>query len=79
MPLAATWIQLEITKYVRKTNTIWYHLHIESKTQHKQIYSQNRNRLTDTGNRLVVVGGEGREGWSGRSGVADGHSNKVLQ
>ena len=34
MPFAATWMDLEIIipSKVRKTNTIRYHLHVESKT-----------------------------------------------
>ena len=34
-----------------KTNIIWYHLYVESKKWHNIIYSQNRNRLTDLGNK----------------------------
>ena len=41
----------------RKTNTV-YHLNVESKIWHKYTYLQNRNRLTDTENRLVVAKGE---------------------
>ena len=37
---------------------------MESKIGHKQTYQQNRNRLTDIENRLVVAKGEG-----GRSGI----------
>ena len=39
----------------RKTNTIWYHLYVESKIWHKWTYLQNKNGLTDTENRLVVA------------------------
>ena len=39
MPSAATWMELEtlILSEVRnrKTDTIWYHLYVESKIQHK--------------------------------------------
>ena len=38
----------------RKSNTIWFHLYVESKEQNKQ----NSNRLTDSENKLMVVGGE---------------------
>ena len=41
----------------RKTNTIWYHLRVESKIWPKWTYLQNRNRLTE--NRLVVAKVEG--------------------
>ena len=62
MPFAATWMQLEIIILSkirkRKTNTM-YHLYVESKTWHNWTYLQNRNRLTDTENRLVVAKREG--------------------
>ena len=42
------------------TNTIGYHLYVESKMWHKQTYLQNRNRLKDAENRFVIPwGGEG--------------------
>ena len=47
----------------RKTNTI-YHLYMESKICHKWTYLQNRKRLTDIENRLVVAkwgGGKGKD------------------
>ena len=50
----------------RKTNTIWYQLYMESKIWHKWTYLQNRNRLMDIKNRLVVAKGEG--GGSGMDG-----------
>ena len=63
MPLATTLMQLEIIILCevrkRKTNTIWYHLYVESKIWHKWTCLQNRNRLTDIENRLVVAEGEG--------------------
>ena len=52
----------------RKTNTIWYHLNVESKIWHKWTYLWNRNRHTDIESRLVVAMGEG---WNGRLGLAD--------
>ena len=48
--------------FVRKTNTIWYHLHVEPKMWHKWTYLQNINRLTDIENRLVVARGKGGGG-----------------
>ena len=56
----------------KKDNTIWYHLHVESKIQHQRTDLQKRNRLTDTENRLVVAKGErfGEE-MSGRLRLAD--------
>ena len=63
MPFAATWMQLEIITLTevsqkRKTNSIWYHLYVESKIWHYWTYLQNRNRLTDIENRLGVAKGE---------------------
>ena len=70
----------------KKTNTTWYHLYVESKLGHKWAYLQNRNRLPDTENRLVVVKGEvGRGGKGWEFGISRGKllylewiSNKVL-
>ena len=61
MPFAATWMDPEIIllSQVRKRKTI-YHLHVESKIQHKRTYLQNRKRLTDIKNRLAVAKWEGR-------------------
>ena len=62
MPFAATWMQLEIIILSevsqKKTNTMWYHLYVESKIWHKWTYLWNRNRLTDIESRLVVAKGE---------------------
>ena len=61
MPFAATWMDPKIIILskirTRKTNTVWYHLYVESKIQHKWIYLWNRNRLTDIENRAVVANG----------------------
>ena len=61
IPFATTWMQLEIITLnevrKRKTNTIWYHLYVESKIWHKWTYLWNRIR--DIENRLVVAKGEG--------------------
>ena len=35
-----------------------YHLYVESKIWHKWTYLQNRNRLTDIENKLMVTKGE---------------------
>ena len=44
------------TKSDRKTDIIWYCLYVESKNKvHKWMYKQNRNRLTDTENKLMVT------------------------
>ena len=70
-------------KSERKTNTIWYHLYVESKVWQKWTYLKNRNRLTDIENRLVVVkrvGGEERTGIWGLSDLKLFYiaGNKVL-
>ena len=91
MPFAVTWMELEILILSevrkRKTNTIWYHLHVESKIWHKWTYLQHRNRLMHRENRLVVAKKE--KGESGRDwdfGVSrckllhlEWRSNEVLQ
>ena len=37
---------------------MWYHLYVESKVWHTRPYLWNRNKLTDTENRLVVTKGD---------------------
>ena len=58
MPFAATWIDLEIIILSEvsqtKTNIIWYHLY--DMWNLKKL--QNRNRLTDIENKLMVTKGE---------------------
>ena len=67
MAFTATWMQLEIITPVeisqKKTNTLLYHLYVESKIWHKRTCLQNRNRLVDIENRLVAKSqGEGYMG-----------------
>ena len=71
MPFAATWMDLEIIKLSeicqKKTNSIWYHLYLESKIWHKCTYLWNRNRFTDVDREQTCgcqggAGGE-RMGW----------------
>ena len=47
MPLAATWMDLEISilSEVNQANIVWYHLYVESKKWYKWTYLQNRKRL----------------------------------
>ena len=55
----------------RKTNTVYYHLYVESKKYRQTSEFNNKtNRFTDTENKLVVTGGE-REGRMGKIGVQD--------
>ena len=64
MPFAAIWMDLEIIILnevsQRKTNSIWYHLYVESKKKkrYKWTYIQNRNRPTDIESKLIVIKGE---------------------
>ena len=73
IPSATTWMGLEIIILVevnqkRKTNTIWYHLYVESKTWYKLTYVWNKKRPT----REQTCGGQGEAGWKrGRLGVWD--------
>ena len=46
----------------RKTNIIWYHLYVEPKKKDKWTYLQNRHRITDTENKLMVTKGKGVKG-----------------
>ena len=43
----------------KDTDTIWYHLYVESKIWHKWTYLWKRNKPTDIENRLVIAEGEG--------------------
>ena len=66
-PILVSYFQkaLKIFDKVNKTNIIWYHLQVESKNIYiyKWTYLQNRNRLTDIENKLMVTKEEmGREG-----------------
>ena len=62
MPFAATWMDLEVIILSevnqRKTNIIWYHMQNLKKNRYKWTYLQNRNRLTDLENKLMVTKGE---------------------
>ena len=77
IPLAATWMELEIIILReisrKKTNAIWYHLHVESKMWNKWTYIWNR--IGDRENRLVVARVQGMRG---RDGVKFGISRRKL-
>ena len=49
MPLAATWMDLEIIipSEIGQTEKDWCHLYMESKKWYKWTYLQKRDRLTD--------------------------------
>ena len=53
-----------------KTNTTWYHLHVESKKEYKWMYTQNRNTVTDTENSLGITKGR-RDAGRNKLGVWD--------
>ena len=59
MSFAATWMDLEIIILSEvsqtKTNILLHHLYVESKIWHKWTYLQNRNRLIDLENKLMVT------------------------
>ena len=56
------WMDLEgiILSEICQTNTIWFHLYVESKKTNKT----RRNRFLDTENKLVVAREEGEGGWA---------------
>ena len=66
MPFAATWMDGEVAILNEvtqtKTNTIWYHLYVESKNMYKLTYLLNRNQLTYIENKLTVTKREMRKG-----------------
>ena len=74
MPFAATWIDLEIiilSKVSQKEKDKYHMLSLNMwnlKYDINGTYLQNKNRLADTENRLVVVKGKG---WIGSVGLAD--------
>ena len=46
----------------RKTNTVWFHLSVESEKTNQLSKQASRNRPLYTENKLMVAGGEGGEG-----------------
>ena len=56
----------------RETNTMWYHLDVESKIWHKSTYLWNKNRLTDTETRLWLPRLVGRGGKNWEFGISRG-------
>ena len=75
MSFAATWMQPEslILSEVNQKEKDKYHinhLYVESKIWHKQTYLQNRNKLMDMENRVVVARGGGGSGMDWEFGVS---------
>ena len=64
MSSAATWMDLEIMllSEVGQKENDRYHIYLESKIWHKWMYLQNRNRLTDIENKLMITKKERGEG-----------------
>ena len=76
IPFAAMWVDLDfiIISEVsqRKTNVIWYCLCVETKIWYKRAYLQNRNRLKNIENKLMVTkGGRGGKGYIWSLGLSD--------
>ena len=69
MPFIATMMGLEtlILSEIRKrkTNTIFYHLYVESNIWHKRTYIQKRNKLVDLKKTYGCQLGGGRREWDG--------------
>ena len=74
MPFAAIWLDLEniiLSESQRKTNTIWYHLYVESKDNTSEsIYKTETDSQTQKTN-LCLPKGKGREGGRDKLGVWD--------
>ena len=66
MPFAATWMDIEIVILGEvnqtKTNTICYHLHVESKNMVQVNLFTKQDQVTDVKNNLIVTW-EGRDKW----------------
>ena len=60
-----TWSQPD-----RERPNTWYHLHVESKLQHRWTYLQNRDRLADM-KATRATKRESEEGWIRSLGLAD--------
>ena len=63
MPFAETLVDLEIIILSQKETNIIYHSYVDSKVWYKWTYLQNRNRLADVENKLMVIKEE--RGWGG--------------
>ena len=76
MPFAATWMNLEIIVRSkvrkRKTDTICYHLYVESKemTQINSFVKQKQMKQTHIENKFVIASGEVRGGMEWEFGVS---------
>ena len=62
---------------ISQTNTIRYHLYVESKIQHKQTYIQNKNKHKYR--KWTCQGGGVSEGRIGTLGLADGSMDMNLR
>ena len=60
------WTNLRGLARQRRRNVTWHPLYVGSKKKwYKWTYSQNRKRLTDLENKLMVAGGKGTIVWEG--------------
>ena len=76
MPFASMWMEIDShtkwSKSLRERQTPYYITYLESNIWHKWTYLQERNKLIDLENRLVVAKGEeDGEIWTGSSGCVD--------
>ena len=70
MDATSYWIRSEVNQE-EKTNTIWYHLHVESKIRHKMNIC-TKQKQTHSEKRPVVAQGAGEgKGRTGDLGLTD--------
>ena len=64
MPFAMTWMDLEIIilSEVSQTSMTWYFLYMELKKWYKWTYLQDRNRVPDVENELMITKGKRGKG-----------------
>ena len=70
LPFVTTWIDLKgimLNVRLRKTNTIWFHLHVEYKKKTKEISKKQKWIFTqrEQTNTIGDGGAEGQNGWRG--------------
>ena len=75
MPLAATWMDLEIVIWSKvsqtKTNTIWYHLYVELKKMiQMNLFTKQKQ---SHGYRKQIYGYQKNGGYTGRLGLTYTH------
>ena len=71
LPFATTWMDLEnivLSEQVRERQILYDNSHMWNLKNNKNEFIYKKSRLTDIGNKLMVIKGE-REGWWDKSGV----------